>query len=81
MTWKIWLHGLAAAAITAFCSALSGIIVMPDVFNFTHAGLISTAKMATVPTVVAVCAYMKASPVPALSATLTKTTTVDIVKQ
>jgi hypothetical protein len=64
---KVWLHGLAAAAISAFASAASGAIALPSVFTFDRNGFINMAKLATVPALLAVCAYLKSSPVPALN--------------
>ena len=64
---KVWLHGLAAAAISAFASAASGAIALPNVFTFDKNGFINMAKLATVPALLAVFAYLKSSPVPALN--------------
>jgi hypothetical protein len=64
---KVWLHGLAAAGISAFASAASGAIALPSVFTFDRNGFINMAKMATVPALLAVFAYLKSSPVPALT--------------
>ena len=64
---KVWLHGLAAAAISAFASAASGAIALPNVFTFDESGFINMAKLATVPALLAVFAYLKSSPVPALN--------------
>jgi hypothetical protein len=75
---KTWIHGLAAAAISAFSSAASGAIALPTVFTFDRAGFLNMVKLATVPALLAVFAYLKSSPVPAL--TVTKTTTVEISK-
>jgi hypothetical protein len=63
---KVWLHGLAAAGISAFASAASGAIALPSVFTFNSNGFINMAKMATIPALLAVFAYLKSSPVPAL---------------
>jgi hypothetical protein len=65
---KIWIHGLAAAAISAFASAASGAIALPTVFTFDRAGFLNMVKLATVPALLAVFAYLKSSPVPALGA-------------
>lgn len=67
---KIWLHGLLAAAISAFATAASGAIGLPTVFTFDKNGLINMIKLATVPALLAVFGYLKASPVPQLSATV-----------
>jgi hypothetical protein len=64
---KVWLHGLAAAAISAFASAASGAIALPNVFTFDRNGFINMAKLATVPALLAVFAYLKSSPVPELN--------------
>jgi hypothetical protein len=64
---KVWLHGLAAAAISAFASAASGAIALPNVFTFDRNGFINMAKLATVPALLAVFAYLKNSPIPALT--------------
>jgi hypothetical protein len=66
---KIWIHGLAAAAISAFASAASGAIALPTVFTFDRAGFLNMVKLATVPALLAVFAYLKSSPVPALDST------------
>lgn len=64
---KVWLQGLAAAAISAFATAASGVIALPSVFTFDKAGLLNMIKMATVPAMLAVFAYLKQSPMPSLS--------------
>lgn len=64
---KLWLHGLVAAAITAFSTAATGALTLPSDFNFTHEGMIKTLKLVAVPTAISVFAYLKKSPVPALS--------------
>jgi hypothetical protein len=63
---KVWLHGLAAAGISAFASAASGAIALPTVFTFDRVGLINMVKLGTVPALLAVFAYLKSSPVPPL---------------
>jgi hypothetical protein len=62
--WRVWVHGLAAAAISAFATAASGAIALPGVFTFDRAGFLNMVKMATVPAMLAVFAYLKSSPVP-----------------
>jgi hypothetical protein len=64
---KVWLHGLAAAAISAFASAASGALALPSVFTFDRNGFVNMAKLATVPALLAVFAYLKSSPIPALN--------------
>ena len=66
---KVWIHGLAAAAVSAFASAASGAIALPTVFTFDRAGFVNMVKLATVPAMLAVFAYLKNSPVPALALT------------
>jgi hypothetical protein len=63
---KVWIHGLAAAGISAFASAASGAIALPSVFTFDKTGLVNMVKLATVPAMLAVFAYLRSSPVPAL---------------
>lgn len=75
---RVWLHGLIAAFVSAFATAASGVIALPTVFTFDKVGLINMIKLATVPAMLAVFAYLKSSPVPALS--LTATTTVEVTK-
>lgn len=72
---KVWLHGLFAAAVSAFASAASGAIALPTVFTFDRNGLINMVKLATVPAMLAVFAYLKSSPLPAQSVTVTATVT------
>lgn len=74
---RAWVHGLLAAAISAFSTAASGAIALPSVFSFTRDGIINMAKLATVPAMLAVFAYLKQSPLPASSVTVTATTTVE----
>jgi hypothetical protein len=62
--WKVWAHGLAAAGISAFASAASGAIALPQVFTFDKAGLVNMLKLAAVPAMLAVFAYLKGSPLP-----------------
>ncbi len=64
-SFKVWIHGLAAAGISAFASAASGAIALPGVFTFDRAGLLNMIKLAAVPSALAVFAYLKSSPVPA----------------
>jgi hypothetical protein len=64
---KIWLHGLAAAAVSSFASAASGAIALPAVFTFDKAGLVNMVKLAAVPALLAVFAYLKNSPIPTLN--------------
>jgi hypothetical protein len=63
---KVWIHGLAAAGVSAFASAASGAIALPSVFTFDKTGLVNMVKLAIVPAMLAVFAYLRSSPVPAL---------------
>ena len=58
--------------ISAFASAASGAIALPTVFTFDKTGLLNMVKLATVPALLAVFAYLKSSPVPALTVTTSK---------
>lgn len=64
MTWKAWLHALIAAAIGGASSSLLSALAMPDVVNFSHAGLINMGKMALIGAVVPVLTLLKQSPLP-----------------
>jgi hypothetical protein len=59
-----WIHGILAAASGALASAVSGIVTMPDIFNFSHEGRIRLAKLIIVPTIGAVAFYIKQFPTP-----------------
>jgi acyl-coenzyme A synthetase/AMP-(fatty) acid ligase len=63
----IWIHGLAAAAISAFATAASGVVALPSVFTFDRNGVMNMIKLATVPALLAVFGYLKSSPIPPLS--------------
>lgn len=65
-TVKTWFLGLLAAAISAFATAASGFIALPTVFTLDRTGFINMGKLATVPALLAVFAYLKQSPVPAI---------------
>jgi hypothetical protein len=61
---KAWLHGLFAAAISAFSTSASGILMLPTVFNFSHDGLINMLKVSGGPALFAAFTYLKQSPLP-----------------
>lgn len=65
---RLWLHGLLAATVGSFATAASGMLVLPNDFNFSHDGLVKMAKLTLVPTALSVFAYLKQSPVPKLNA-------------
>jgi hypothetical protein len=74
---KVWIHGLLAAAISSAATAASGAIMLPTVFTLNKVGFINMGKLAAVPAMLAVFGYLKASPVPALSVSVTKTVEVN----
>lgn len=78
---SVWLHGLVAAFVSAFATAASGAIALPSVFSFDKVGLINMAKLATVPAMLAVFGYLKQSPLPLITASVTTTSTVEVTKQ
>lgn len=76
MNFKLWLHGLLTAVVSAFASAASGAIVMPTIFTFDKHGFGLMAKLAAVPAMLAGFAYLKQQPVPSLTVTVTPEATV-----
>ena len=81
--WKVWLHGLAAAAIGGAASAGTTYFIAPQVFTFDKAGAVVLAKSLVLGAVLPTLAYLKQSPVPALTvtSTTTKQETVEVTKQ
>jgi hypothetical protein len=79
--WKGWLHGLGAATISAFAGAVSGMATLPSVFNFTHDGLINVGKLTLAPALFAAAGYLKQSPLPAASVTVTASQTISETKE
>jgi hypothetical protein len=75
-TTKAWLQSLIAAGVGGASSTLLSALAMPDVVNFTHAGLIHALKAALIGTLVPVLTLLKQSPVP--SAEITTTTTAQV---
>lgn len=78
-TTKAWLHGLFAGAISTFATAGGAALTMPDTFNFSKTGLINLLKIVLVPTAVSVFAYLKQSPLP--TSTQTVTVTQEVTKE
>jgi hypothetical protein len=74
MNWKTWVYSIVAAAIGGASSASLSAFAMPDVFNFTHVGLVHLAKAAAIGALIPVFTLLKASPLPAI-VTTTQTTT------
>jgi hypothetical protein len=68
MTLKVWLHGLAAAAVGAFSSSIALMIVDPAKFNFSTDGFLALGKVSLVAAIVAVSGYLAKSPLPQDSA-------------
>lgn len=66
---KSWLHGLLAAAISAFATSATGFIALPTVFSLTRDGFANMFKMSVPPMMVAVFLYLKQSPLPGLTVT------------
>lgn len=66
---KIWLHGLLAAVIGGASTAASAALVDTVTFNFSHAGLIALGKISASAAAISTIAYLKQSPVPAMSTT------------
>lgn len=64
MNFKLWLHGLAAAAIGAFSSSITLVVIDPAKFNFSGEGFLSLAKVSLVSSIVAVAGYLAKSPLP-----------------
>jgi len=73
-TTKIWIHGMAAAAISGLSSAAIAYFAAPQAFNFSNAGLIAFAKVIVLGAALPTFAYLKQSPIPALSATVSSQT-------
>jgi membrane protein required for beta-lactamase induction len=75
---EIWLRGIAAAAVGGASSALAAWFAAPDAFGFSKAGMIAFAKVVLAGAAIPTFAYLKQSPLPASSATVTAT--VDVTK-
>lgn len=72
MNWtnlKVWAHGLAAAAIGGAASAATTYFIAPQLFTFDKAGAIAISKAVILGAIIPAMAYLKQSPVPALSVT------------
>lgn len=74
-TWKSWLHSLFAAAIGGAATALSGVLTMPETFNFSHDGLVHIGKIAAGGAIIPVLTLLKQSPLPAETTSTTVTVT------
>lgn len=67
-TWKIWLHGLGAAVISAAASGITLVIVDPNAFNFSGGGVKRLGSVCAVQALIAAAAYLKQSPIPPMPA-------------
>lgn len=63
-TTEAWWKGLLTAFITSFSTAMTGMMTMPDVFNFSEHGMANVGKIVIVPSLVSVFAYLQRSPLP-----------------
>lgn len=80
MSWRAWLYSLVAGAIGGAASSTLAAFSMPDIFNFSHQGWVHLGKLAFIGAIVPVLTYLKQSPLPPTSITVTstQTKTVDI---
>ena len=76
MNWKAWLYSIFAGGIGGASSSVLGAFVMPDVFNFTHAGWVHIGKLAFIGAIIPILTYLKQSPLPPIQIT-TQTTTLE----
>jgi hypothetical protein len=70
---RSWLHGLGAAFVGSFSTAAVGALTLPGVFNFSHDGLINFAKVCVLPGLVSAFGYLRQSPLPSSTVTVTAT--------
>ena len=75
MNIRAWVHSLIAAFVGGASSAVPAAIVDPNVFNVTAPGLRHLGTVAALGGVVAVCALLKQSPLPASEVTVQTTVT------
>lgn len=61
--WRNWLKGMISAAIGAAANTVTVMIVAPETFNINE-GLHKVFTVAAVSAFVAVCNYLKQSPLP-----------------
>lgn len=61
---ETWILGLLAAAMTAFATSAMGVLTMPNVFTLDKPGMLNMVKISATPTLIAVFAYLKQSPIP-----------------
>lgn len=79
-TFQIWVRGILAAAIGGASGAAGAAFAAPDTFNFNHNGLIAFGKVIAFGALVPTFAYLKQSPIPVASVTVTDEHTVTATK-
>jgi len=75
LRWELWLKSLFAAFIGGAANAVANVIVAPATFNFTD-GKQKLIESAIISGCIAVCLYLKGSPLPKLEEEETKPTVV-----
>lgn len=75
MNWGAWLYGLLTGTISAFSTAVTGVLALPTVFTFDHNGFINMAKMAVLPAAISFFGYLKTHPLPDKKTTVSVTVT------
>lgn len=75
MTTKAWVYSLVSAAISAAASGITAGVVAPESFNFSGPGLAKLGALCGVNALIAVANFLKQSPLPTDSVTVTKTVT------
>lgn len=77
---ETWLRGIAAAAIGGLSSALIAWFAAPQAFDLSPAGKLALTKVIVGGSLLPVLAYLKQSPLPAASVTVTQESTVTATK-
>ena len=75
MSLKAWLHSLVAAAVSAAASGVTAGVVAPESFNFSGPGLQKLGALCAVNALLAVATFLKQSPLPTATETVTTTVT------
>lgn len=68
LSFKAWIHSLAAAAISSAATALSAIYVDPAKFNFSLAGIKDIGEVAAGAAFIAIAGLLRQSPLPGTTA-------------
>jgi sugar phosphate permease len=79
-TFQIWVRGILAAMIGGASSAAAAALAAPQAFNGTHDGMIAFAKVIAIGAALPTLAYLKQSPLPTSSVTVTNEQTVTATK-